>query len=102
MTDKEKREMIERALERFWQVGQVTHRPPIPCPYLDFDALADQAIVIECEVEHGRYEDQYKPVYDKDVTYIQGGDGGWPLHYNGHHGTPGSALAIILPLPKED
>ena len=83
MTKEEKREMIERALERFWQVGQVTHRPPIPCPYLDFDALAEQAIV-----EKGTWYPEGRFVKD-GATY------NWCKN-------PMRCTAIILPLQKED
>lgn len=92
-----KREMIERALgfleyrgrEAVWWHELVDR----------LDALAEQAIVLPVEIEHQRLEHQYKPVYDKDVTYIRGGENNlWHLIYDATLGTPGKAIAIILPL----
>ena len=82
----DKREMIERALgEHLWSSGLI----------LGHDTLAEQAIVIECEVEHGYLGISGKP-YTNVIVYDIG------AHImDGHHGTPGKAIAIILSLEEE-
>lgn len=58
------------------------------------EILADQAIVIECEVEH---------VHDMGpLTWVGCTDRrGYIRVGRGHRGTPGKALAIILSLGEE-
>lgn len=93
----DKTEMIERALEPY-----VVDRGPYEGCDVRWDALAQQAIVIECEVEH-------IPGYDVEgrsdwVTCLRGRspliDG--YLDIDGKHGAPGKYLFIGLPLEEED
>ena len=88
-----KREMIERAMGPFTDLAAC---------YLGgegamIDALAEQAIVIECEVEHGCTA----PYKEYTKTFIKPIDSVWNLMLDGVHGTPGKALAIIIPLKEE-
>ena len=105
MTDK--REMIERALGRH-KAKADWMSSPFP---LDLSTLTDQAIVIECEVEH--ILPGVDPVGCPNGWTII--DGIFNLPYpvedypheefryekEGIHGTPGKALAIIVPLEEE-
>jgi len=99
------REMIERALARFLYgepvaddegriAGQIDN-------LLDIDALAEQAIVIECEVEQrasyfrsaGPFTLLWLPTADTSTMTM--------VRVKGHHGTPGKAIAIIVSLAPE-
>jgi len=94
-----KREMIERAMGPFTDLAAC---------YLGgegamIDALADQAIVIECEVEHGKTESGFGMT---DVPIQARPSLGSPYRWvirsvEGHWGTPGKALAIIIALEKK-
>ena len=97
----DKREMIERALDSYldeldWNAfGLETAE--------FFSALADQAIVIECEVEHGKTESGFGMT---DVPIQARPSLGSPYRWvirsvEGHWGTPGKALAIIIALEKK-
>lgn len=83
----DKREMIERALGSLlgvdFQCGEFMD--------INYDALVDQAIVIECEVDntYGAPESPW--------TLIRG-----EFSMQGCHGTSGKALAIIIPLQEDD
>lgn len=95
----DKREMIERALGQCLDSGGLN---PIARESI-VDALADQAIVIPVEVEHIGEQPMRLA-----STFIQEDPNMAALHCNyievdldGHHGTPGKALAIIVPLEND-
>jgi len=101
-----KREMIERALGPFIDLGACY----LGASASIIDALAEQAIIIECEVEHF-YEEIRNPNLRLDLTPDDPPQEMWikvaktriGRHYlDGHHGIPGKALAIIVPLEEED
>lgn len=88
----DKREMIERALGPFYKAhfleeggGLIACDSPVG-PKLDFDALADQAIVIEAKISHETYPSEHTAI---DL-----------LCPTGHQGIPGKALAIIISLEE--
>ena len=106
----DKREQIERALGQLWPGDSLkgllglANRAfstdsreawAVELWSLLIDALADQAIVIECEVEHDN--DEHCPLTtidysDAETRHPQ------VLVIRGTHGTLGKALAIIIPL----
>jgi len=89
------REMIEKAL-----VTSVSSYVPKP-DWLAYiknisAALAEQAIVIECEVEHrSAPQSLWAYTWAGSLDKISG------LAIEGHHGTPGKAIAIIVPLEED-
>lgn len=88
-------EILERAL------GQYQSETDDICgfkvaPGLDYDALADQMIAIECEVEHRIDGDgKWTQVYSREKPYVNVKVDGWP-------GETGPALIIILHVPEEE
>ena len=95
------REMIEKALgpyllrHRFLKPG--TNIAMIDIKSLDLDALAEQAIVIECEVEHSAdFSDEVNSTLIRDSTRHR------RLIYamDGIRGIPGKAIAIIVSLER--
>jgi len=68
-------------------------------PHCSIDALAEQAIVIECDIK--QYGKPY-PVETELLFPTATNEDGGVLYFDGHHGTPGKALAIIVPLEEED
>ena len=98
--------MIERALRELskgfiWYCGTPTDS------HLPFDelvkALTDQAIVIECEVEHsGLYNSLEFDLHAVKWTNLLHNGLIFARLKNEHHGIPGKAIAIILPLQIDD
>jgi len=97
------REQIERALGEFlWAEPGNT--------ICGFDALAEQAIVAPIRVRHIVSGQIGRPERTVEITKISLGyehpERGWidmpTKEIGGHHGTPGKALAIIVPLEEVD
>ena len=89
-----KREEIERAFGPIWEAVEKNWQYGV-CPSLaDYaKALADQAIVIEdARIEHRDISAPITVVTCKGRTLKTKA---------GHHGTPGKALAIIVPLEND-
>jgi len=86
VSQEEKREILKRALGQFLKYFL---SGKYGWPNINLNALAEKAIVIECEVEH--YED-HAVIYDEDRAIFEFLD--FPL-------PPGKAYAIIVPDPGE-
>jgi len=92
-----KREMIERAWDALISIMESAADVNV----YDYDELFDnleQAIVIECEAEH-----TFDPLDGEPWTVVHiASDLIHNLFYEGHHGNPGKALAIIVSLEEEE
>jgi len=85
-------ERLKKMLEPYFKISNVTLRPPIPCPYLNFEALAEKAIVVEFEVTG------YKPDYDR--TILEGANGEC-LDLPGEVGECGDLFTAIIIAEEE-